>query len=637
MFNTQAQPKKLQEKEWKHFKDPFYGYLKIDRTIVETVIDTPTFQRLKDIRQTSYTPLYPAAHHNRFTHSLGVYYLGHIAFKSIRPQLKKFDVDLGLDIPRIQELFELACLLHDVGHAPFSHTGEDFYLAGKPDALYLELISAVHDDKFEADFHNLGATKPEPHECMSCLVALRKFGAIIGESGEERSLFARCILGMAIKIEPLNQALLPKETDEPAQRKTAQLQDKHQSCTRATELKNCVISLLNSSIIDVDRLDYIIRDAGTIGFESARVDYQRLLNGMRIVLHNEAYCIGYHKSAISVIESAVYAHDAEKKWIQNHPAILYEAAALKYAMATLNNLFRSKQDENPIFCYEALTEEGKDIWLNSPLLSEADQEKLRQDSELSDLFRRLPQLKELGFLSNIDFEEETIAMKQHISLLADEDFLHLMKTHCRPDDFGHEYFARNDRRSAVWKSEAEFRAIFSEKEIGQDTLSRLVESVQTLAKFAEDGALMPLIDEKIIYRLEEERENVQEKLQNQRISRMNSEDLMKKNADKMLIAKALKDAARKVGIPFEFLIVSQNRFTSSFKESVLDIPIQISNLEERVCPLRTLMPVMQAQEESRSRANFFHIFYRAEGALSPKRKLDIVTAVSEALKNNTPK
>ncbi len=70
----------------KQFKDPIYGYIEIDGQIVIGVIDTPAFQRLKDIRQTSYTPLYPAAYHNRYVHSLGVYHLGLISYHAINPQ-----------------------------------------------------------------------------------------------------------------------------------------------------------------------------------------------------------------------------------------------------------------------------------------------------------------------------------------------------------------------------------------------------------------------------------------------------------------------------------------------------------------------------------------------------------------------
>ena len=41
----------------KQFKDPIYEYIEIDSRFVKDIIDTPAFQRLKDIRQTSYTPL----------------------------------------------------------------------------------------------------------------------------------------------------------------------------------------------------------------------------------------------------------------------------------------------------------------------------------------------------------------------------------------------------------------------------------------------------------------------------------------------------------------------------------------------------------------------------------------------------
>jgi len=75
-------------------------------------------------------------------------------------------------------------------------------------------------------------------------------------------------------------------------------------------------------VIDVDRLDYIIRDAITIGYQSVSVDYSRLIHGMVIGSEgDEGYnlTLGFHKSAISVIENAVYAHDNERKWIQGHP------------------------------------------------------------------------------------------------------------------------------------------------------------------------------------------------------------------------------------------------------------------------------------------------------------------------------
>lgn len=60
----------------KRFKDPIYGYIEIEDELITKIIDTAAFQRLRDVVQTSYAPLYSSAVHNRFVHSLGVYYLG---------------------------------------------------------------------------------------------------------------------------------------------------------------------------------------------------------------------------------------------------------------------------------------------------------------------------------------------------------------------------------------------------------------------------------------------------------------------------------------------------------------------------------------------------------------------------------
>ena len=43
----------------KIIKDPLYGYINLPYEILH-VVDTPVFQRLRDIVQTSYTSLYPS-------------------------------------------------------------------------------------------------------------------------------------------------------------------------------------------------------------------------------------------------------------------------------------------------------------------------------------------------------------------------------------------------------------------------------------------------------------------------------------------------------------------------------------------------------------------------------------------------
>ena len=73
-------------KECKRFKDPIYGYIAVERSLIDNIIDTAGFQRLRNIIQTSYSPLYSSAVHNRFVHSLGVYYLGHLVAVTIQNQ-----------------------------------------------------------------------------------------------------------------------------------------------------------------------------------------------------------------------------------------------------------------------------------------------------------------------------------------------------------------------------------------------------------------------------------------------------------------------------------------------------------------------------------------------------------------------
>lgn len=51
----------------KRFKDPIYGYIDIDEAIISSIVDTAGFQRLRNVIQTSYSPLYSSAVHYRRT------------------------------------------------------------------------------------------------------------------------------------------------------------------------------------------------------------------------------------------------------------------------------------------------------------------------------------------------------------------------------------------------------------------------------------------------------------------------------------------------------------------------------------------------------------------------------------------
>lgn len=613
----------------KQFKDPIYEYVDIESDIVNKIIDTPTFQRLKDIRQTSYAPLYPAAHHNRFVHSLGVYYLGKIAFQAIKPQLQEnaegtvFETNLG----RIQELFELACLLHDVGHAPFSHTGEAFYI-DKAGTLHQDLKDCVGEDSFSADFDALGTNKPAPHECMSCIVGIRTFSDLF-DSAQERAFFARCIIGMPIRF--LEKEPIPSDgMSSEEKKKLTKAKGKYKAKKKEAELYNCVISLLNSSIIDVDRLDYVIRDAATIGFKNAQVDYMRLLNGMRIVKNEGHFCVGYHKSALSVIESAIYAHDAEKKWVQSHPAILYEMETLKNAMYTLTSKFATEADLNPLFCYESLTEAGKTLKLSTPLFSDKGMALAEDEKLWSDEARRLDENKEL-FADNSGVKANSLMVEREypVSLLADEDFLRLMKLFCK-GSLGYEYFARNERKSAVWKSEAEFRALF-QKRIGDatDSILGLEKDFEELAKYCQDKTGCPIVNDAIFEILNKEDADANEALQKDEIDQDGYEDIISGDATKRHWAKILIELAEKLELERDFMIIFQKKFSSSFKATVGDILIWFPNVEDGVVQLGKVVATLGATAERKS--NFFHIFYKPIGEMNNARKKEIVNTIAQEL------
>ncbi len=106
----------------KLFRDPIHDIIsfELDDPVEGTLFDlicTPTFQRLRRIRQLGFAGLvYHGAEHSRFAHSLGVV---HIA----RRMLNALSGDTELDDATRMEVLG-AALLHDVGHGPFSHAIE---------------------------------------------------------------------------------------------------------------------------------------------------------------------------------------------------------------------------------------------------------------------------------------------------------------------------------------------------------------------------------------------------------------------------------------------------------------------------------------------------------------------------------
>lgn len=108
--------RKLEEE--KVFRDPVAGYIRVDDQVVWDCINAREFQRLRRIRQLGSTSaVFHGGEHSRFGHSLGVYEI-------VRRMVSEVE-DIARGLSEHEKLaVKLAGLLHDVGHAPFSHSFE---------------------------------------------------------------------------------------------------------------------------------------------------------------------------------------------------------------------------------------------------------------------------------------------------------------------------------------------------------------------------------------------------------------------------------------------------------------------------------------------------------------------------------
>ena len=107
------------------YHDPLHGEIVLDSSLPAeamaiALIDAPAFQRLRRIRQLGPAFLtFHGAESSRFTHSLGVLHLARRALTHLER--------LQPALAELRGLVYGAALLHDVGHAPLSHSGEEMF------------------------------------------------------------------------------------------------------------------------------------------------------------------------------------------------------------------------------------------------------------------------------------------------------------------------------------------------------------------------------------------------------------------------------------------------------------------------------------------------------------------------------
>ncbi len=126
----------------KILNDPIYGFITIYSELIFDIIEHPTFQRLRRIKQLGLTDLvYPGANHTRFHHAIGCMHLMEKALESLRNKgyrISDYEFESTL----------IAILLHDMGHGPFSHVLETTLLQ----KVHHESLSLLFMQKFNEEF-----------------------------------------------------------------------------------------------------------------------------------------------------------------------------------------------------------------------------------------------------------------------------------------------------------------------------------------------------------------------------------------------------------------------------------------------------------------------------------------------------
>ena len=369
-------------------RDNIHGDITMDGMFAN-IINTPEFQRLRTIEQGSFRTVFPGARHDRFAHSLGTYHLAgkfvDSFFQNIKQDLKGRKVSApaisAAEQKRLKTTFRYAALLHDIGHAPFSHTTEGLFVEtpGKKHPLIWEQLcnevkAVASPTEYDRFVNSTSRKVGNPHEIASAVLLLRNRDIFLRGEGSrdvDLELAARMVIGYTYK--PSDFSADPNEQEEKG-------------------IRNCLIQLLNSSILDVDRLDYLGRDTVMSGFSNAILDLDTLAASVTAVRLPDGWLApAYRDSALQVFELMFQAKLSHDAWVIASPAGPYDAALTEHCIRRLNELIDPDYTRT-IFSVDALGRDGVDLkGRHYRLLSDVDiaaDLKAQTDPEFQELYTR---------------------------------------------------------------------------------------------------------------------------------------------------------------------------------------------------------------------------------------------------------
>ena len=244
--------------------------------VEKPVIDHPIFQRMRWIRQLGLSFLvYPGATHDRFSHMIGAMHLAgrvwdNIALVSAERLQKLYSKK---ELAYFRQLLRFAALLHDVGHAPFSHVSEK---------LMPKLGELEAPKGWYKEWRPHRTAEHEDFSVMMIAALGREKGLPIGEA-------------MAQDI-----ASLLHHGIKPSPRWTKMYGRKTGNIHR-------FLSSLISGEVDVDRMDYLLRDAHYTGVAYGVYDMDHLVRNLGVSLRGKELVLTVDSTAVRAFEDFLLA------------------------------------------------------------------------------------------------------------------------------------------------------------------------------------------------------------------------------------------------------------------------------------------------------------------------------------------
>lgn len=340
-------------------RDPVHDYINLTK-LEENIIDTFHFQRLRHIKQNSLAYFtYPTCQTNRFEHSLGVLAVGAKIYKKIfENRDSKIIPELLLDYKKFffankpepspetidNTLFQsirLACLLHDIGHFPFSHTieavikdsteSEDKFILKKfiDDDLRDEwtkikaaesLKSPLESKFFGIKFHELTSYKI----VESPDIDIGKLIQSYNDENIDGSVMYKTVLSIMNPLSGQDRFGIAEDSDD--------------FLTYKQVIYFCR-SILDSEI-DADRIDYLMRDSANSGATAGIYDVTRLINAFSLTIStNEKdvrkYKIAFLLKGFSAIQTFFIERLHIATWLHHHHNVIFNDALLRFILTRL--------------------------------------------------------------------------------------------------------------------------------------------------------------------------------------------------------------------------------------------------------------------------------------------------------------